>query len=805
MKKKFVIFYVSLSFFMGFVQAQTITLSFQGKDAQTQNSVSLTSVYIKNLTAGCDTTIYGATPSIGLIAGISENTFEGSEIFKIMPTFPNPFHGSTNVFIKLKVKARLNLSIATLQGKKIADYCSEFSIGMHKFEISSSSSEILLLTVSDGKCSKSVKLINKANGAGSNGLRYLGLSDQNLLNNNKSQQTSGFIFHLGDNLSYIIKAEEYYEDSLTDVPMQDKQYTIQLNPMQLIDGFYIKGAGTTFLSMHPNARMKLAMNAINQSYRPSLYEIYIPVKAGSGGFNIIQVAGSMRIIFGPGTDFTNVTPTSSEPKNVIFKRGSLTETTNKFTVPSNGLYHVVIDYALAKVILVQVHWGIIGSPTNLGWSASTDLNESAFDLNTMSWNISNMPFRIGEWKLRYSNGWQANLDTVVDIGGGLTGVAINTNLGGDIDNLIAGGQNIVNSDRGIYSFNISYSLGSGYNAILTKTALLPNTNWAGVKCDAVGPGISESNSEATADTSSWHWGNQLFADNGGIPSKTGNKYKWTWNNVVLKSNQGFKVRTLDGLVPPSGGFYFDAGYSDLNLGASAPQIVNDQGNLMAAVTGVYNIILTIDAANNDIKEITITNSGVIVYPLLFVPGSYQGWNPSDSSTTFSSVLSNNKYEGYIYFSDPGTQFKFCTTPDWTNDYGDTSSTATMSGFLAHSGHNIVAAEAGYYKINVDLNSLIYNVIKTTWSVIGDATSGGWLTDSQMVYDVANDKWSITLNLTQGGIKFRANGTWDLNYGDDGANGTLNQEGANILIPDAGNYTITLYLNHPVYWYSLVKN
>ncbi|MGA2822952.1 MAG: SusE domain-containing protein, partial [Bacteroidales bacterium] len=38
----------------------------------------------------------------------------------------------------------------------------------------------------------------------------------------------------------------------------------------------------------------------------------------------------------------------------------------------------------------------------------------------------------------------------------------------------------------------------------------------------------------------------------------------------------------------------------------------------------------------------------IVYPLLFVPGNYQGWNPADSSTVIYSAKSNLKYDGYVW-------------------------------------------------------------------------------------------------------------------------------------------------------------
>ena len=75
----------------------------------------------------------------------------------------------------------------------------------------------------------------------------------------------------------------------------------------------------------------------------------------------------------------------------------------------------------------------------------------------------------------------------------------------------------------------------------------------------------------------------------------------------------------------------------------------------------------------------------------------------------------------------------------------------------------------------------------------------------MSYDATNKIWIITMDLTAGQIKFRANHAWDINYGDNNADGTLELNGADIVVGVAGNYTIILNLNNPVYTYLLIKN
>ncbi len=189
------------------------------------------------------------------------------------------------------------------------------------------------------------------------------------------------------------------------------------------------------------------------------------------------------------------------------------------------------------------------------------------------------------------------------------------------------------------------------------------------------------------------------------------------------------------------------------------------------------------------------------YTLLYVPGSYQGWNPANTFTVLASVNNDGNFEGYLNFPDAGTQFKFCQNPDWSVNWGDDGA----NGTLDPNGANIVATDAGYYKINVDLNALTYTMVKTTWGVIGSATAGGWSSDQPMTYDTATKMWTATLDLTAGEIKFRANGAWDINYGDNAPpDGILEAGGANIAIPENGTYVINMKLGYPDYTYTIVK-
>ncbi len=94
-----------------------------------------------------------------------------------------------------------------------------------------------------------------------------------------------------------------------------------------------------------------------------------------------------------------------------------------------------------------------------------------------------------------------------------------------------------------------------------------------------------------------------------------------------------------------------------------------------------------------------------------------------------------------------------------------------------------------------------------WALVGTATPNGWgHPDLDMEWDWKTNIWTLTTDLVAGEFKFRADDAWTVNYGDNGNDGSLEQDGANIPLPAAGNYTIQLILTdvaNPTY--TVVKN
>ena len=221
---------------------------------------------------------------------------------------------------------------------------------------------------------------------------------------------------------------------------------------------------------------------------------------------------------------------------------------------------------------------------------------------------------------------------------------------------------------------------------------------------------------------------------------------------------------------------------DGNTDLEGELIIEESGAMRVNEAGWVKITLNMMEYTYSIEVIGEMNL------TLYVPGDHQGWNPETAPTLYSRNY-DFTYSGYVYFAADNTPFKFTSEPNWGGtNYGDGG-----AGTISETGDNLVVAEAGMYKIDVDLNNNSYLMTKTEWGLIGDATEGGWDESTPMTYNPDTGLWSVTTTLGNGSFKFRANNSWDINLGGDLNN--LNYGGDNIPATE-GTYTITLDLSKP---------
>lgn len=224
--------------------------------------------------------------------------------------------------------------------------------------------------------------------------------------------------------------------------------------------------------------------------------------------------------------------------------------------------------------------------------------------------------------------------------------------------------------------------------------------------------------------------------------------------------------------------------------------VRVKSNLSESVADIYSNKVTLSVT----PYIVIIN-----YPSLWVPGEYQGWSP-DKAPKISSRNANGIYEGYVNINGA---FKYTSNPDWNNTiYGWASSTTVgnnVSGTFNKTGGNLFVPVSGFYLLKANTVNSTWSATKTTWAIIGNAPAGSnWANDVPLVYDAVKNVWKVTAVFAAGEFKFRANGDWALNFGDTGADTSLEYDGANIVIPTslAGSRTITLDLKAGNYTYTI---
>ncbi|PKA97485.1 uncharacterized protein DUF5019 [Flavobacteriaceae bacterium MAR_2009_75] len=217
----------------------------------------------------------------------------------------------------------------------------------------------------------------------------------------------------------------------------------------------------------------------------------------------------------------------------------------------------------------------------------------------------------------------------------------------------------------------------------------------------------------------------------------------------------------------------------VNYGDTGADGTLDEGGDNIVVTaGTYKIMFSLNDFSYSIEPFTWGIVG---------DATPNGWDGPDVPLSYDPT--SDQWRATITLNTG--EIKFRQNNEWTIGYGD----AEADDILEQDGGNI-AVEAGNYLVSVDFNNRLYTIEPIDiWGLAGDAAPNGWDGPNlQFTPDYANEGvWVLKkVELLDGEIKFRTNNAWDFNYGDDGEDGTLEVEGANIPV-SAGIYTITLFL------------
>lgn len=248
----------------------------------------------------------------------------------------------------------------------------------------------------------------------------------------------------------------------------DKKKTV--DPIE--DGFYVVGDATTIANLDAKGAsaglMAAGINEVTKVVRQGMYEKYVALEGGKE-FNFVLKAGSKETTYGATLSLSETLSGDSEPAIQVYK-GALAENGAAMKVTANGLYHIIVDVPLSKVIIAPVEWGVRGAMNSWGYTA---FPAPTFNQETMTYTLAEVTVEIGGgFKFAYGSGWK------IELSGEEVKVECNLGNDGGEDNdpltskITPGGKNI-GIERAVWKIELTWNLAKGaikdgYTAKLTK-------------------------------------------------------------------------------------------------------------------------------------------------------------------------------------------------------------------------------------------------------------------------------------------------------------------------------------------------
>lgn len=278
-----------------------------------------------------------------------------------------------------------------------------------------------------------------------------------------------------------------------------------------------------------------------------------------------------------------------------------------------------------------------------------------------------------------------------------------------------------------------------------------------------------------------------------------------WDDPVLDSSLGVDVTYYLEAGAPGTDFDPVVEVADvMNMNSIA--LTNAQLNAAAITSGIpvdtagdlemrIRSVIT-DANSGEVLERTSATVTINVTTYLTVLDLSTDWGVVGSAANnwgatpdlpFWETGTDGVLAAYVALTDG--EIKFRQNNDWAVNYGDNGA----DGTIELNGANIAVTE-GNYKITLNFNDNTYTIEPFSLGIVGSGYNNwGATPDFMLEYDQYSDVFRGIVTLLDGEIKFRMNNDWGTNWGDDGADGTMELNGANI-VSTAGIYIVTVDLN-----------
>lgn len=318
----------------------------------------------------------------------------------------------------------------------------------------------------------------------------------------------------------------------------------------------------------------------------------------------------------------------------------------------------------------------------------------------------------------------------------------------------------------------------------------------------------KSNDSGNSDFTDIYWGEEDFCRSKGKPTVVKkiiggedlNKFEACFM-LIVKNGNGESFKTSSAVIKIDGKEII--GPSDFS------QQVNEIENEICTLTMDSYIEVEVRGKPGSCLLICIKGQALDPTPgypeNLYLVGAHNGWDATTASPHLN--FNDGTYEVYQNIKEGlgGYDFKWITElGSWEGVMGDDPDNP---GHIIKEGETEVnAGGAGFYCIKADLGSMTWELKATTWGIIGDATPGGWDSQTDFTnFDPKTNTFTMDVELTPGKLKFRGTEDWTHNYGGSGLIGKPVFNGDSVGIAEAGSYTITFSLGHGGnYSYSIVK-
>lgn len=189
---------------------------------------------------------------------------------------------------------------------------------------------------------------------------------------------------------------------------------------------------------------------------------------------------------------------------------------------------------------------------------------------------------------------------------------------------------------------------------------------------------------------------------------------------------------------------------------------------------------------------------------LYMPGSYQGWDPATAPTLPLSSVTKGFYQGIVDLTTADgsdVQFKFSPVPEWKDDFGGkvevnpagSGSFATAVGTVGVSDNIVVPSGKYYIELNKKLNTITMVQFETL-SLIGSAVGDySWGSDVDLEFDAEAGQFNAVTTFKTGEFKMRFNHDWTMSLGGSAEEG-FTLSGGNIKCEKDGEYKIVVDAN-----------